>query len=162
MEKHEAAADREPRHIGRYVNQLSKEIRYACNSYLVKSGVTVTGEQCRLLGYIRSRTDKGECVYQRDIEREFGIKRSSVASILANLEKGGYIIREGDEKDARLKRVFLTQQGRELDMSMYENILHVESVISRGMSEEETDMFISLLKRALENIENSDEKERDN
>lgn len=167
MENNENVSGEQPRHIGKYVNHLSKDIRYACNSYLVNSGADVTGEQCRLLGYIRRRNDSGECVYQRDIEREFMIKRSSVASILGNLEKGGYIKREGDEQDARIKKVIMTEKGTELETSMYRNILRVESIISHGMSEDEKEMFLSLLKRAISNIEGSelaenDKKEMDN
>lgn len=144
-----------PRHIGKYVNKLSKDIRYACNSYLVSSGTPITGEQCRLLAYIRGRNEQGECVYQRDIERDFQIKRSSVASILGHLEKGGYIIREIDKDDARIKKVILTESGAELDNALYENILKVEGVISEGMTEEEKDEFLRLLKKAISNIENS-------
>ena len=155
MEKAYAENDPAPPHIGKYVNKLSKDIRYACNSYLVSRGASITGEQCRLLGYISCRNERGECVYQRDIERDFQIKRSSVASILGHLEEGGYIIREIDKNDARIKKVIMTESGAELNNALYENILKVEEIISKGMTETEKDEFLRLLKKAIENIENS-------
>lgn len=145
-----------PEHIGKYINQLSRRLRYASNSFLVRSGVMITGEQCRLLGYIRFRNDKGENVFQRDIEREFSVKRSSVTSILANLEKNGYILRTVDETDARTKKVTLTEKGEKLDRKMLENINRIENVLSSGMTDEEREMFLYLIKKALDNIDSSE------
>lgn len=143
-------------HIGREINTLSRKIRYACNRLLTESGVSITGEQCRLLGYIRYRSDKGECVYQRDIEREFGVKRSSVASILANLEKNGCIERTAEATDARQRIVRLTEKGISIDDDMRSNISRIEKTISCDMTEEERRLFISLIRRAEQNISSSE------
>lgn len=143
-------------HIGREINTLSRKIRYACNRLLTLSGVSLTGEQCRLLGYIRYRSDKGECVYQRDVEREFGIKRSSAASILANLEKNGCIERTAEVTDARLRIVRLTEKGISIDDDMRSNIIRLEKTISSDMTEEERRLFISLIRRAEQNIASSE------
>lgn len=140
-------------HFGKYINRLSHIIRYTLNTKLTADGVYLTGEQCRLLGYVHRRTAAGENVYQRDIEREFGVKRSTVASILANLEKSGYISRTVDRSDARIKMVVLTEKGNSLDKVMKENIEALEREIARGMTEEERRMFFDLIKRATENVQ---------
>ncbi|MCM1577977.1 MAG: MarR family transcriptional regulator [Ruminococcus sp.] len=143
----------EEEHLGRHVNYLSRLIKTACNSELAKCGADITGEQCRLMGYIAFRTDRGEEVFQRDIEREFGIRRSSAASILAHLERGGYIERMGDSSDGRIKRVILTEKGRELDERMKNVIDGVEECIAMGMTEEERAEFLRLVKKAAGNFE---------
>ena len=145
----------EEQHIGRYINHLSKNIRYAANSAAELTAEGITGEQCRLMSYIRRRTSKGECVYQKDIECVFGVKRSSVASILGNMEKSGFIKRSIDDSDGRLKRVVLTEKGVMLEKKLYENIIRIEQTLSNGMTEEEASEFIRLTKLAISNIEKS-------
>ena len=54
---------------------------------------------------------KNEAVYQRDIEREFSITRSTVTNILQLMERKGYIERQSVPQDARLKRLILTEEG---------------------------------------------------
>ena len=154
MSEEECRKRDETEHIGRYIGHLSKIIRCAANANLAKNGVDITGAQLRLLGYIRCCNEHGKCVYQRDIESEFQIKRSSVASILANLERGGYIVRTVDDSDARTKKVMLTEKGISTDRAMMENLSKLENTISADMTEEEREMFISLIKRAIKNVEN--------
>lgn len=142
-------------HIGRYVNRLSKDIRYSINGYLLEKGYPMTGEQCRILGYIKFCNDSGSCVYQKDIENSFGIKRSSVASILANMEKGGYIIREVDKSDARIKKVLLTDEGQKLQTEIGLTIGMVEEILTSNMSDKEKSELIRLTQLAISNIESS-------
>ena len=52
-----------------------------------------------------------EQVFQRDIEREFSITRSTVTNILQLMERKGYIERQSVPQDARLKRLILTEEG---------------------------------------------------
>lgn len=49
-------------------------------------------------------------VFQRDIEREFSITRSTVTNILQLMERKGYIERQSVPQDARLKRLVLTER----------------------------------------------------
>ena len=51
-----------------------------------------------------------EQVFQRDIEREFSITRSTVTNILQLMERKGYIERQSVPQDARLKRLILTEE----------------------------------------------------
>lgn len=98
----------------------------------------------------------GQTVYQKDIEKEFNVKRSSVTSILSNLEKSGYILRKDDEKDRRTKIIILTEKGVFLSERMEENIARLENVISEGMSMEERAEYIRLTKLAISNVKNSE------
>lgn len=156
MEEKDDRQRNEENHIGRYVNHLSKTIRYAMNSFINKQGEDITMEQCRIISYISRRNARGEAVYQKDIENDFGVKRSSVASILANMEKNGYIVRNVGERDARVKLVSLTEKGMSREKQMYENICTLEAIIARGMTEAEQVEFIRLIKLAVNNVESSE------
>ena len=65
-----------------------------------------------ILGYLCRNEDKD--IFQKDIEAEFKICRSTVTNILKLMEKKGYIRRESVPYDARLKKLVLTDTGREL------------------------------------------------
>ncbi len=54
---------------------------------------------------------RNEPVFQRDIEREFSITRSTVTNILQLMERKGYIQRLSVPQDARLKQLVLTEEG---------------------------------------------------
>ena len=65
-----------------------------------------------ILGYLCRNEHKD--IFQKDIEAEFKICRSTVTNILKLMEKKGYIKRESVPYDARLKKLVLTDTGREL------------------------------------------------
>ena len=126
MENADCSYRNEDEHIGRYINHLSKTFRYTTNAMMMK---------------------------QRDLEDDFGVKRSSVASILGNLEKSGYIARSVCEEDARIKRITLTEKGLRTSKQMYDNICRLEQYLSNGMTPHEREEFIRLMKLAIENLE---------
>lgn len=135
---------------GHYVQTLSKKVKYLADDNLAKHNITL--EQVKVLGFLDRNEEAGD-IYQRDLEKEFGIRRSSVTNILHNMEKNGLVRRETDLVDTRIKKVFLTDKGKHLSSSLYEYIKKIDLILVKGMEEEEKDMFLSLLKKALDNIE---------
>lgn len=69
----------------------------------------VTPMHSWILGYLYHR--RGEDVFQRDIERDFSITRSTVTNVIQLMEQKGYIERRSVPHDARLKRLELTAEG---------------------------------------------------
>ena len=65
-----------------------------------------TGVQGWILGYLYTNQDKE--VFQRDIQQQFSIRRSTVTGILQLMEKNGLITRSSVDRDARLKKLELT------------------------------------------------------
>ena len=133
-----------------YIQRLAKTIKYLADDNLAKHNITL--EQVKIIRFIHSQSMLSS-VYQKDIETEFGIRRSSVTSILQNIEKNGLITREGDISDARIKKVLLTEKGTMLSQLLKDYIYNLEAVIVSGMTTEEKDLFLHLLKRALNNAE---------
>ena len=62
-----------------------------------------------IIGYLYQNRDKE--VFQRDIQEQFSIRRSTVTGILQLMEKNGLITRSSVERDARLKKLELTPPG---------------------------------------------------
>lgn len=57
---------------------------------------------------------RGEKVCQRDVERETGLRPSSVSAMIANLEKAGFLSRASSEDDGRTKYLSLLPPGLEI------------------------------------------------
>ncbi len=52
--------------------------------------------------------NRGRDVFQRDIQEQFAVRRSTVTGILQLMEKNGWITRQSVGEDARLKKIVLT------------------------------------------------------
>ena len=54
---------------------------------------------------------KEKDIFQKDLEKEFDLKRSSVSLLLNNMEKSDLIQRVPVAEDARLKKIILTEKA---------------------------------------------------
>lgn len=109
-----------------------------------------------LIHYLYDHRD--EDVYQRDIERVFQIRRSSVTGILKNMEKIGLITRETVEGDARLKRIRLTELAIEQHRTVMRSIEQNEHDLTEGFTPEEIALLHKLLDRMRENLQETKEE----
>ena len=111
------------REFGKKIHFISNTIKRSIDRKVEVYGVTAG--QSRIIGYI-ARTSRKRDVFQRDIEEEFDIRRSSVTNVLQILEKNGYVSRESVESDARLKKLVLTEKGCKVDKAVHRTILEQE------------------------------------
>lgn len=130
--------------IGREVLIFSNRIKRRISEEASKHGVTSI--QSRILGFIHNNLDKRD-IFQKDIEEEFDIRRSSVTSVIQLMEKNGYIKRVSVSEDARLKKIILTEKGLEIDRKVHEYITKFEKSLRDQLSAEEVDILISLIDR---------------
>lgn len=134
----------EERHIGKRLRILSNLVRRKIENELIQRGMDVTSSQARIIGFV-FRESQHRNVYQRDIETEFDIRRSSVTNILQIMEKNGYITRVGVDEDARLKKILLTEKGIGVHEDISKSILKVEGALSTVYTTEELDELFRLL-----------------
>ena len=131
-------------HIGRKIIILSKRIRRKLDNGTSKYGIT--GVQSRILGFISHNSEKRD-IFQKDIEEELDIRRSSVTSVLQLMEKKGYIERVSVCRDARLKKIILTEKGAEIQRNVKSLILELEKSLMDELSDEELEVLVSLIDR---------------
>nr|WP_325300009.1 MarR family transcriptional regulator [uncultured Dysosmobacter sp.] len=88
----------------------------------------------------------------KEIERHFQVAQSTVAGIVARLEKKGFIEATGDRSDRRIKLVRLTAEGeiccKEAETHMHE----AEGLLLHGFTEEEKTMLHALLTKVANNV----------
>ena len=143
-----------PRHIGREIKALNNQIKRVMDSRLGQFAPNddgPTGVQGMIIGYLYYRRDPD--VYQRDVEAEFHIRRSTATGILQLLEKKGVIERLPVPSDARLKKLVLTPKALAVHEQIAKEIEAMEAQLVRGLTPEEVDAFFNTIKKMRRNIE---------
>ena len=138
--------------IGFTIKCVNNQIRRKMDSTLDTEGFTdLCGIQAPVVGFIydRSRTQD---VFQRDIEKEFNIRRSTATVLLQNLEQKGFIERISVEQDARLKKILLTEKAVERNQEIRSAIDRFNAGLERGLTEEERSTFFRIMDKITENL----------
>ncbi|MBQ9900060.1 MAG: MarR family transcriptional regulator [Acholeplasmatales bacterium] len=137
--------------IGKRIKCVSTKIkRVIDNLESIKRLENLSGTNCFIIVYIyNSKTD----VYQKDIEKEFGITRSTASNIISLMEKKNIIIREKVDNDARLKKLVLTDLAKELAKDVINDLNQFEKQLTNNISEEELDIFFKVLDCMENNLE---------
>ena len=110
----------------------------------------MTGIQIWVLNFLFRSA--GKDVYQRDVEREFNIRRSTATELLKTMERGGLIRREPVSFDARLKKIVLTDYAEEIRKQLQAQIRKTEEQMTEGFSDEELETFFSFVERFKNNL----------
>lgn len=111
-----------------------------------------TKMQSWITGYIHDES-KNHDVFQRDIEKEFKIRRSTATGILQLMEKNGYINRLPVAHDARLKKLVITQKAIDLNEEIRKNINEFEEELSNCLTKEEQEMFFHITAKLRKKLE---------
>ena len=136
-----------PRHFGHYVRIL-----HWCTDQRITNALAemeLTASQGPILGYIAHRKSP-PCA--RDIEEQFHLSHPTVSGLLGRLEKKGFIEFFPDETDRRCKRLRLLDKGQQCIEIMHCAIQENEAQLVQGFSEEEQELFFTLLNRAIHNM----------
>ena len=91
-------------------------------------------------------------IFQKDIEMEFSIRRSTVTGIIKLLEKNELITRESVSYDARLKKLVLTEKAIELHHEIMSEIYKVEDRLTEGITSEEKEVFLKVVEKMKQNL----------
>ena len=104
-----------------------------------------------ILGYLYHHRDTP--VYQKDLEKEFGISGATASNTLQVMEKNGLIIRRIQEKDARLKRIQMTQEAAAGHARMESYMRDLECRMLEDMTDTEVAELVRLLHVLKGNLE---------
>lgn len=140
--------------VGIEVRTLNNTIFRTLLAYEASRGVDeVTVMHGWIIGFIYENSDKD--IFQKDIEAEFSIAKSTVTGILKLMEKKGYIIRESVERDARLKKLVLTDMGRQLHEGTMKNLDKLESNVRKDVDHKDLEVFFKVIRQMKSNLEDT-------
>lgn len=130
----------------RYLNNLIR--RYVDNKLHKKYIDSVTGTNGWIIAYIAAHGD----VFQKDLEAEFGITRSTASKVVGLMVQKGLIEHRSVPQDARLKKLVLTDKAMELSKLMNQDHEAVDQTLKKGFTEEELSNLHSYIERMKQNI----------
>lgn len=143
----------ESKRIGFALKVLNNAIRRRLDAQLVEAGLEdVGGIRGHVLAYLDVKAREGD-VFQRDIEREFNIRRSTATVMLQRLEEKGYLVREQVPSDARMKRILLTDKAREINLQVRRQIDAFDAEMELGITEQERENFLRIVYKMIYNLE---------
>lgn len=98
--------------------------------------------------YDHSKND----VFQRDLEHEFFVRRSTMSKVLTSLEQKGYIERIAVESDHRLRKISLTQKACNVIDKIKTDRQNLEEQLTHNIGEEELNNFRQTLQKIKSNL----------
>jgi Transcriptional regulators len=147
-------ADMEEKYaIGHEIKIISNLIkRRIGNSRVISDIDKMTGTHGWIIGYLYHNKEKGD-IFQRDLEEEFSIRRSTATGILQLMEKNDLIVREQVDYDARLKKLVLTPKAIAIQESLMNEFDKIEAELTNGLTSEEKASFLSTINKMKKNLE---------
>lgn len=129
-----------------------------CLEEMSRDSCVLTKAQGALIHFLS--VNSGRDVFQRDIEDQFKIRRSSVSALLSTMESQGYIERRSVEQDARLKKIVLTEKAVAVDNSIKEMFDSYDDALTENIPENELAVFYGVMDKIKSNIENKERNGR--
>ena len=124
--------------LDRFFNELSL-------TYDVRGGT-----QGRVIRYLYRHRD--EDTFQKILEKRFSVRSSTMTSIIAALEKDGFICREKSNVDSRIKKITLTEKGIEEGLKMDKQTHALEKKVRENLSKEDVNNLSGYLITIISNL----------
>ncbi|MBE6577160.1 MAG: winged helix-turn-helix transcriptional regulator [Ruminococcaceae bacterium] len=98
-------------------------------------------------------------VSQRELVERTHLRAPTVSLIVKKMIDEGIVELKSDAADARIKRVYLTKYGRQVDRDGISNIKNMDSVALEGITDEECETLMVLLGKIRGNLLKTGEKQ---
>jgi len=139
--------------LGLNINKIHHIISRKVDAAVINSiDDNLTVSQAYVIDFIYME-GKQKNIFQKDLEKEFDLKRSSISLMLNNMEKSDLIQRVPVAEDARLKKIVLTEKAIMLNENISNAINSVESKLSENITLEEINVFYKVLDKIRNNLE---------
>ncbi|KRK64398.1 transcription regulator [Companilactobacillus tucceti DSM 20183] len=113
------------RKFGTLIKKVNNSVTRNADKFAQTLGLTSV--QISIIDYIAHNEEKD--VFQRDIEKEFNIRRATATSSLKLMEDRNLITRTPVKKDARLKQLKLTPKANNLSKQIDDYFNETEKII---------------------------------
>ena len=132
-----------------YVNILNCRLKKHLGEVFKKNGINLTAEQFLVMDTLWNEG----ALTQQNIAYIIQKDKNSVTQFIDNLEKKGLVVRSVDRGDRRVNNIVVTEKGILMRDSTKEIAINAMNDILSGVSEEDLNTFISVLRKANETIQ---------
>ena len=140
--------------VGFRVRTLSVAIKRAVDASKPQDGCTNTHGW--VIGYLYDNRHKD--IYQKDIEKQFSVRRPTMTEILKLMEKNGLVVRVKDNNDGRLKKIKLTEKALKIHEQHEKNIEFFENYITQDLTEEELKQIFNTMDKISARVKQAEEE----
>ena len=134
--------------VYKYVTQLANAQRRFIDKLAKKR--PYSSAQGKVIHYLFE--NRNNTVYQKDIERDFGIRPATATELINSLEKMELIRRIPSIKDGRYKELVLTDNAEKLRDAVSEDMSELEKSMTMGLTEEDLLLWTKITSVILENL----------
>lgn len=139
------------KNIGVQLRSLSNVImRYIEQRARARSCDLLTGSNGWILDYLLQNANRE--VYQRELEEEFSITRSTASKVVHLMEKKGLVERRPAAHDARMRKLALTVKAGTLALEMRSVSENLSQILMRDFAPEEIDNLYEYIERMKKNL----------
>ena len=110
--------------------------------------------QTWVIGFVQLRKNKGLDTFQKDIEEEFSINRSTASEMLKLMSKRNLIERQSVDYDGRLKKIVLTNKSLDILEWINQTIIQQHQLLTKGLTTQEIDDFMKIADKMIDNLVN--------
>lgn len=133
-------------HYGHWIRKIIRRINNIYDKKLQQ--YDLTGSQLSVLFQLWEK----DGLTQKEIQEKLHIKPASVSGLVDTLSSKGFIVRKQDDEDARIKRLYLTNEGLKLKNLCVDVVEETEIAITKGFSEDEKVILMSWMKKLYKNL----------
>ncbi|MGX5664575.1 MarR family transcriptional regulator [Rhizobium daejeonense] len=134
------------------VTQLARTLRTRLSHNLADSGLYAGQDGVmQLLG-------EEDGITPGALAQRLGVKAPTMTRTIGRMEAQGFVMRRADDKDARLTKVYLTEEGRNSIERIAGAADDCERVATKGLSGKEVKVLARLLVTVEENLRNDPER----
>ena len=133
--------------LARKIRELANQITKTRDSDIRGLGLTTAQADCIL--YFAENAGKSAV----DLKDFLGITHQAARGLVERIGSKGLLETSPSKDDARYKKVFLTKKGISIYKAMLKNGAYTGSQLLCGMSIEEKEQFLSMIIRALKNLD---------
>ncbi|RHW46345.1 MarR family transcriptional regulator [Bombilactobacillus bombi] len=136
-------------------NQLSRKM----NKFAKQFGLT--GVQIQIIDYL-NHLPQNQFVYQKDIEREFNIRRSTATSVLQKMEENQLIMRNVSPSDSRIKIISALPKAEEIQPQISEFLAATNAELLNSISTFQRRGFLKAFDKISTELTAEEKKEHNN
>lgn len=133
-------------HDAQLLAQFSQMYRSAIDSFMDQAGMH-RGQALLLCKIV----DK-DGMTQSEVAEALSVQGATITNMLKRMEEASLVVRQRDEADNRLVRVYVTDQGRELEKTIVEQLALLEESLLAGISHEDRNTLRRLVWQMMANL----------
>lgn len=115
-----------------------------------KSKYNLTPAQIFIIKYLYKY--KRKTIYQKDIEKTLGLRKSTISGILKTMQKNNIIESVDSKNDLRTKEIILTKEGIKLEKLMRKKEKDFEKLLEKNINKKDLEIFFKVTTQIQNNL----------